>query len=913
MNTSEAGVRAPNRASRLKSSCRTWRRLAALALAAVVSACGGGGGGGGGGATVAPAVAPPAALTLASFSPASGGAGTAVTVVGTGFTGLQSAKVGNVVAAFTIASDTQLQLTVPSGAQTGRIELSGLGRTVLSASDFTVTSIPLVMAVTPTSVLTGGRITLTGTSLDLVREVRLNATVLPIVSQNATAVAVDVIAGATSGVLTLVDTLGVARALTQQVNVVASMTITSFSPASIVTGQALTINGTNLDRAVGVTFANGATASIASRTGTTRITVTVPDSAATGALRVRGNANDEIVSAAPLTVIPAIRVDANAVYRVAAGANVTMTGTGLTEVSGVLLGSTAATIVSRTSIQLVFTVPAGAACGAITLQSASQPSVAGGSVVVGAGCAATLAGIEFGQVLAQPSTDPRQRLVPGKETWARAFVVSNQAGLPAPTVRLTGYTGVTIRGTVAMAGPATLPVVSGATVPDSIRYDEAQSFNAELPAAWVAAGLSVRIEVDPEQRLGAATVTDATPTVGTPTRLDIVLVPVSSGGFVPTLPTTAAVLDELTRRFPIPRSSISVSVRQQHVLTNGDGLDTQTEWQDALAELRRLRMDENPNNAYRYYFGFVRRSGGSIAGIGYVPGNAALGWDSPTGWSRTMTHELGHNFGRLHAPCGAVGSSDSSYPYAGGALGPTPLVDSIPVALNVISPASQTDVMGYCSGAWFSDYNYRAMQTHLEGQPQLALATAQEQAPESELLLIAGVIGLDGVSFAPVQPLRGRPALGSGDYTLRMRTRDGRMIEHAFDAELVDHAVPPERHFAFTVVSPGPLAGFEVLRDGTALPLRASTLATMQRAVTAPDQPINLEWSESGGGLAVNWNIAARPYLSVAHVVDGRRTVVAINRTGGQLQLSSAGLPDGGVFEIGLSDGLNSQLVVLPR
>jgi hypothetical protein len=354
-------------------------------------------------------------------------------------------------------------------------------------------------------------------------------------------------------------------------------------------------------------------------------------------------------------------------------------------------------------------------------------------------------------------------------------------------------------------------------------------------------------------------------------------------------------------------------VRQQHMLTSvTDGLDTQTEWSSALSEIRTLRAAENPGNAYRYYFGFVRRSGGSVAGIGYVPGNTALGWDSATGWSRTTTHELGHNFGRLHAPCGGVASPDASYPYAGGVLGPTPLVDSVPAALNVISPASQTDVMGYCNGAWFSDYNYRAMQTHLEAQPQLALASAQSAAPESELLLISGVIGLDGVAFSPVQPLRGQPALGSGDYMLRIQTRDGRTIEHAFDAELVDHALPPERHFAFTIVSPGPLAGLEVLRGGTALPMRASTQATIQRARAATDQPISLEWSESGGVLAVNWNIA-RPYLSVTHVVDGRRTMLAINRTGGQLQLPSAELPAGGVFEIGLSDGLNSQLVILPR
>lgn len=882
---------------------------AALALSAALTGCGGGGGGGS--STPAAAVSP-ASLTITSFSPASGGSGTAIAVIGTGFTGLQSAKVGSVDAAFSVASDVQVRVTVPAGAQTGRIELSGLGRTTLSAGNFTVTAIPVVTAVSPTSVLAGGRVTLTGTGLDLVREVRLNATVLTIVSQTTTSLVVDLIAGATSGVLTLVDASGVGRPVAQQVTIVAPMTISSFSPASIVTGQTLTIDGTGLDRAVGVTFANGATANVATRSGSTRITVTVPDAATTGALRVRGNANDEVVSASPLTVSPAIRVDANAVYRVAAGANVSLGGTGLTEVSGVMVGATAATIVSRTATQLVFTVPAGIACGVITLQSTSQPAVAGGSVVVGTGCVATLAGIEFGQVLSQPASDPRQRLVPGKETWVRAFVVSNQSGLVAPTVRVTGYTGAVIRGTLTMSGPDTLPVVSGATVPDAIRYDEDQSFNAELPAAWVAAGLSVRIEVDPEQRLGAPTVMDATPLVGTSTRIDIVLVPVVSGSFVPTMPSSNAVLEELIRRFPIPGASISVSVRPSYTLSSvTDGLDTSSEWSSALLELRQLRDAENPGNAYRYYFGIVRRSGGSVAGIGYVPGRAALGWDSGGNWARTMTHEIGHNLGRLHAPCGSVASPDPNYPYAGGVLGPTPLVDSVPAALNVISPASQTDVMGYCNGAWFSDYNYSAMQAHLESQPQASIASAQATS-DADLLMISGVIGIDGVSFAPVQALRGRLSFSGGDYTLRVITRDGRTIEHAFDAQEVDH-VENEKHFALKLIDPGAIAGLEVLHGGARVALRASSLASIQRARTTADEPIALEWSETAGVLSVNWNAAARAYLMVAHVLDDRRTVLALNRTGGQLQLPTSDLPAGGVFELGLSDGVNAQRVVLTR
>jgi hypothetical protein len=236
-------------------------------------------------------------------------------------------------------------------------------------------------------------------------------------------------------------------------------------------------------------------------------------------------------------------------------------------------------------------------------------------------------------------------------------------------VRLTGYTGVSDSRTVTMTGPTTLPV-SGATVPDSSASTK-RRFQCRAAGGLVVAGLSVR-RGRSRTSGGAATVTDATPTVGTPTRLDIVLVPVSSGGFVPVLPTTAAVLDELTRRFPIPRSSISVSVRQEHVLSSvADGLDTQTEWSSALSELNQLRAAENPSNAYRYYFGFVRRSGGSVAGIGYVPGRTA-GWDSANGWSRTTTHGSAT---RLAARAVRIRRSSIRAISRGGTLG-TPLFDS---------------------------------------------------------------------------------------------------------------------------------------------------------------------------------------------------------------------------------------------
>ena len=892
--------------------------LAVLCGSALLGACGGGDSAAPtptAQASNAPAPSTPP-FTISGFAPTSAVPGSIVNVTGTLLSAVTSVKVNGVEATFRVLSDTSLELTVPAAARTSRVELSAAGRVVLSAADLTVLLVPTVTSVAPTTVVAPGQLTLTGANLDLVREARLGNLALSIATRSATSLVLDVPGTAASGTLTLVDTAGAARVVPQPITVVGPLAITSYTPATIVTGQTLTVVGTNLDRATAIVFANGATASIASRTGTTRVTAVVPDAAASGVFRVRASAGDESPAASALQVIPAIRVDAATVYRVAAAGNsVTVTGTGLMEVSGVRVANLTATITAKTATQIVFTVPAGPACATITLDSASQPSVAGGSVVVGSGCVASVAGVEFAQVLSQGPTDARLRLVPGKETWVRAFVVSSQSNVPAPLVRLTGYSGAAILGTLDMAGPSVLPVVPGSTVPDSLRYDEGQSFNVELPAAWVRAGLSVRVEADPLRTYGAPVVVDATPPLGSATRVEILLVPLVSGGFVPTPPTTAAVLDEITRRFPIPRANITVTMRQAYTLTSVvDGLDTSTEWQSALVELNQLRAMENAP-ANRFYFGVVRRSGGGIAGIGYVPGRSAIGWDSATQWARTMSHELGHNFGRSHAPCGGVASPDPNYPYAGGVLNGTPLMDAVPAALDIVSPVSQTDIMGYCNGTWFSDYNYREMQRYMESQSGLIAAQIAADEVDQDLLLVAGTIGLDGLTLAPVQALRGVPTTVGGDYTLRLLLSDGSTIEHAIEAELVDHAVPPERQFAVAVPRPDvAVARIEVLRGSAAIAVRSSGRATAQRAVGSDVARMRqIDWSERDGQLTVQWDAGLAPSLSVTHVANGARTVLAFRRTGGMAQIDVSGLPPGGRFEFAVSDGLNARSITAPR
>ncbi|MFN0040299.1 MAG: IPT/TIG domain-containing protein [Burkholderiales bacterium] len=877
-----------------------------------------------------PLVSTQGILTINSVSPSTGPVGTQVRVDGAGLAAATRVRVGAVNASFTIVSSTRINLIVPAGAVTGRIEVSGAGAIALSPGNFVVAGdpIPAVLSVTPTRVLAGDRIEVNGTSFNRVLTARLNAVVLPIVTRTATQLVLDIPLGATTGFLTIEDLNNVVRQSSQRVTVLQPMTISALAPTTVARGHVLTVSGTNLDRSTNVVFSGGATTSIASRSGSTSLTVTVPGGATNGVVRVNGDAGamDFVTSAGTLTVIDPIVV-VPTVYTVATGANVTINGTGLAAVTSVIVGGSTATIISQSGSQIVFAPPAGIGCGAILLRASSQTDVSAGSVVVGNGCSVRLGGVEFAQVMSQSPGDTFARQVPGKETWVRAYVVADVAGIPAPQVRVAGFLGTTALGTVTLTGPATLPVLaSGNPLPASLRNNDTQTFNAELPANWQGTGFRIRVDIDPTQQFGPTQSSETTPVVGTNTVLDIVLVPLVSGTQTPTLPTIAAVLDELTRRFPIARGRITVSERAPYPLNSvSNGVDTSSEWSAVLSELETLRDMENPT---KHYYGFVRPMvSAGIAGIGYVnsigspnPSLSSLGWDGTrSAWSQTMVHELGHNFSRLHAPCGSPTNPDPNYPYAGGALGLTPLFDSI--ANRVVAPTNQTDVMGYCNGRWFSDYNLREVQRFLENRPQPPVI-AQNLAgaePTSDLLVLSGTLDTSGVRLAPAQVRHGHiHETGRGDDVLRITTADGAVIDVTFDSRDVDH-VEGEAHFRVEMPHPGEIISIRVRHAGRWIDVPAPVrprVAPAAGVVTTPASPAQGPWAQAAirdGRLEIEWNAELLAHATISLLDGGTRRVLAVNASGGVAAFDRAFLPAGDTLEVSLSDGWNAHLVRLPR
>jgi hypothetical protein len=906
------------------------RCFAAASATAVLVACGGGGGGGA--STPEPAVSgpvPAAVPAITSFAPASAQPGNLVTITGTNFDRVTQVRMGGVMApAFTARSATVIEVTVPVGAVSGPIEVSGAGGVAQSATPLTILQAVTVSRVDPTSVVTGGELTLSGQQLDRIVRVTLGGVTLPPVGANsATSLRVSVPVGAVSGQLSVVDASGATQVLPQAITVLSPVVFDGFSPASALAGARVVVSGRALDRVSAVQFSGTTTVATITARSTSALTLTVPLGATTGPITLQVGPGETLNSSSNFTVIPRIVVNAASIYRVAsAGDPVTVIGLGFAEVNGVTVGGAAVPIDSRSPTQIVFSAPAGVACAPVVLTSLSQANVAAGSLIVGAGCTnpVQISGLEFAQVQSQAANDPYQRLNPGQETWVRAYVNATTANRAAPVVRLTGFNPTQVLGTLNMVGPATLPqLAEGQTPPDSDRYNLGQTFRVQLPSAWVEAGLRVRVEVDPDNLQGARTSQEASPSMGSATRLTVVIVPLVSGTQQPTLPTQVDVLNELAKVLPLARDQLTVQFRAPYTLTSvTDGVDTNADWSNALSELDQLRRREAPTTLY---YGLVRPMvSAGTAGIGYVnsqnsqsPSLASLGWDaSRSSWRRIMVHELGHNFSRGHTACGTT-PTGPAYPYPNGAMPPVPLFDSN--TRSIVAPGAgvtQADVMGYCGGGWFSDHNYRGVQAFLETQRGLNnVGLFTSAATQPTLLVINGAITGDSARIDRVAPGRGEvPRVEDSAYELLITTTDGRTLRLGVAAVEVDHADPPTRHFTGVLPDPGGIARIAVLRDGQTIGERSAPT----RARAASTRPQDLApWAQRsvvGGRTSFTWNAALYPLATIEHVQpNGQRSVLALQAQGGQASLDTGHLPAGGVFEIGLSDGLNVLTLTLQR
>lgn len=319
----------------------------------------------------------PKAATLA---PASIKTGQNLTITGTDldlvksvlFAGVGEAKVTE----FVKQTATELVVAVPANAKTGKLKLVANSDVEVETTQELAVVLPAVTALTPNAIKHGQNLTITGTNLDFVKEIKFKgvgeAKVSEFVSQSADRIVVTVPDNASKGTLTIVAKSGVETATTQELTIVLPA-ITTVSPSLVDPGQNLTLNGTNLDLVKSIEFPGGTVVTNFVSQTPTRIVVKVPMNAKKGALKLVTHKNYAMETTAMVTIVLPVLASVTP-EPVIAGNFLTLTGTELDLVKSVVFhgGATVSNFAAQNNTQIVLRVPASAQTGLLKLITQSN-------------------------------------------------------------------------------------------------------------------------------------------------------------------------------------------------------------------------------------------------------------------------------------------------------------------------------------------------------------------------------------------------------------------------------------------------------------------------------------------------------------------------------------------------------------
>jgi hypothetical protein len=245
-----------------------------------------------------------------------------------------------------------------------------------------------------------------------------------------------------------------------------------------------------------------------------------------------------------------------------------------------------------------------------------------------------------------------------------------------------------------------------------------------------------------------------------------------------------------------------------------------------------------------------------------------------------MTHEMGHNFGRYHSPCG-TNNGVGFYPYGGAVIGQW----GFDIATSTLyNPGSNFDYMSYCAPEWTSDYTYRAVYDAWSWVTDPFGAAAVSAAEES--WVISGYRDTAGewhVAPARLQAMPPGAAPTAGPLQLELLDSSGQVLAEqpfALTPLSLDRLHSGVDLAGFRVaLRPDPnVAGFRIL-DGQAVVFQR------QASGPAPELPGEPTWTSS--------NTEARMSLASAATLPGAITYdISFSPDGGKswrlLELSQA-------------------------
>jgi len=275
----------------------------------------------------------PVVPIISDFTPTSGQVGDEIAINGKHFSASASGNVvkfNDIKATVKAATMTQLIVTVPEGAATGKVSVTVNGEVGTSLTDFTVLFSPKITVLSVDNGYVGDQVTIEGENFDSNtsgNEVLFNGTSASVTSATETALVVIVPEGATTGNIK-VTVNGMTTTSSEVFTVNQPPSISGFSPLSGIIGEGVTIEGEHFSATASENevLVNGMVANLISASETTLVVV-VPEGANTGKISVTVDGK-EVISGEDFTVLPLKQIEAGGYHTLMVKSDNTLWGFG---------------------------------------------------------------------------------------------------------------------------------------------------------------------------------------------------------------------------------------------------------------------------------------------------------------------------------------------------------------------------------------------------------------------------------------------------------------------------------------------------------------------------------------------------------------------------------------------------------
>lgn len=219
---------------------------------------------------------------LTSFTPLAAGAGTTVTITGTGFTNATAVSFGGVAAAsFQVVSATSITAVVGLGASGNVSVTTPLGS--ISLAGFTFILAPIISSFSPLATGKGNSVIINGQNFTNASSVTFGGIVATSFVVNSATKITAIVGTGASGAVGVVTPGG--SASLAGFTFIQPPTVTAFTPTSTIAGATVTITGSNFIGASSVKFGGTEAASFTVESATS-ITAVLPIDALSGKVSV---------------------------------------------------------------------------------------------------------------------------------------------------------------------------------------------------------------------------------------------------------------------------------------------------------------------------------------------------------------------------------------------------------------------------------------------------------------------------------------------------------------------------------------------------------------------------------------------------------------------------------------------------